>query len=170
MIAPNWQITALQADQVEALGALARHIWQMHYPGIISQAQIDYMLHQRYRAASILQQLGRPGSWWDVAQNAAGIIGFAHYFLDTDAQRIKLDKLYVHPAWQRRGVGAALLGRVEAEARRQGRTTLTLRTNRHNRIALAAYQKYGFIVTAQVVTEIGEGFVMDDYVLEKTLD
>ncbi|BBP02664.1 hypothetical protein TPL01_00960 [Sulfuriferula plumbiphila] len=170
MIAPSWQITALQADQIEALGALARYIWQRHYPGIISPAQIDYMLHQRYRAALIRQQLGQFGSWWDMAQNEAGMIGFAHYFLDIDPQRIKLDKLYVHPAWQRRGVGAALLGRVESEARRQGCGTLTLRTNKHNHIALAAYQKYGFIVTAAVVTEIGAGWVMDDYVLEKALD
>jgi len=170
MIAPVWHIAALQAGQAEALATLARHIWQRHYPGIISQAQIDYMLHQRYRAAAILQQLGRPGSWWEVAQNAAGIIGFAHYFLDSDPQRIKLDKLYVHPAWQRCGVGAALLGSVESEARRQGRTTLTLRTNKHNHTALAAYQKYGFAVTAQVISEIGAGFVMDDYVLEKVLD
>ena len=170
MIASGWHIAALQAGQAEALGALARHIWQRHYPGIISPAQIDYMLHQRYRAAVILQQLGQPGSWWDVAQKDAELIGFAHYFLDTDSQRIKLDKLYVHPAWQRRGVGAALLGRVESEACRQGRTTLTLRTNKHNHIALAAYRKYGFIVTAEVLTEIGAGFVMDDYVLEKTLD
>lgn len=170
MIASGWHIAALQADQTEALGALARYIWQRHYPGIISPAQIDYMLHQRYRAAVIRQQLDQPGSWWDVALEDAELIGFAHYFLDVDPQRIKLDKLYVHPAWQRRGVGAALLGRVESAARRQARTTLTLRTNKHNHTALAAYQKYGFVVTAEVVTEIGAGFVMDDYVLEKTLD
>ena len=170
MIATSWHIAALQADQAEALGALARHIWQGHYPGIISQAQIDYMLDQRYGAALIRQQLGQSGNWWKVAQNDAGMIGFTHYFLDSDPQRIKLDKIYVHPDWQRCGVGAALLEQVESEARRQGRAILTLRTNRHNHIALAAYQKYGFMVTAQVVTEIGAGFVMDDYVLEKVLD
>ena len=63
-----------------------------------------------------------------------------------------------------------LPGSVESGARRQGRTTLTLRTNQHNHTALAAYQKYGFSVTAQVITEIGAGFVMDDYMLEKVLD
>ncbi len=78
MISSSWHIAALQAGQAEALGALARHIWQRHYPGIISQAQIDYMLDQRYGAALIRQQLVQPGNWWKVAQNDAGMIGFAH--------------------------------------------------------------------------------------------
>ena len=52
MIVSSWHIAALRDDQVEALGALARHIWQRHYPGIISPAQIDYMLHQRYARRS----------------------------------------------------------------------------------------------------------------------
>ncbi|MES2366058.1 MAG: GNAT family N-acetyltransferase [Pseudomonadota bacterium] len=170
MTTSGWYIAALQDDQAEELGELARYIWHKHYPGIISLAQIDYMLRQRYAAASIRQQLGQPGHWWKMARNDTGLIGFTHYFLDDDPQRIKLDKIYVHPAWQRKGVGATLLEQAESEARQQGRHILTLRTNKHNHIALAAYQKYGFIVAAEVVTEIGGGFVMDDYVLEKALD
>ncbi|MDP2027915.1 GNAT family N-acetyltransferase [Sulfuriferula sp.] len=162
-------IAALRDDQVEALSALARHIWLQHYPGIISPAQIDYMLNQRYNAAAIRQHLHQPGSGWDVAQQDSSLIGFVHYCLDTEPQRLKLDKLYVHPDWQRRGVGAALLARVEAAARRQQRSVIQLRTNKHNHLALAAYRKYGFEMAAEVVTDIGGGFVMDDYVLEKTL-
>lgn len=170
MTSSGWHIAVLQDDQAEELGELARHIWHKHYPGIINLAQIDYMLHQRYAAASIRQQLGQSGHWWKVARNGTGLIGFTHYFLDGDPQRIKLDKIYVHPAWQRKGVGAALLEQVESEACQQSRRILTLRTNKHNRIALDAYQKYGFIVAAEVVTDIGGGYVMDDYVLEKVLD
>lgn len=164
----NVRISALRDDQIEALGTLARQIWQQHYLGIISREQIDYMLDQRYNAAAIRQQMRLPGSWWDVAQQDGQLIGFAHYHLDTDPQRFMLDKLYVHPDWQRHGVGATLLVRAEAEARRQQRSVIQLRTNKHNHIALAAYRRYGFEIAAERVTEIGGGFVMDDYVLEKT--
>ena len=170
MTSSSCHIAALQSDQAEELGNLARHIWHKHYPGIISLAQIDYMLCQRYDATQIKQQLGQPGSWWKAAWNDTDMIGFSHYFLDDDPHRIKLDKIYVHPGWQRLGVGAALLKQVESEARRQDRHILGLRTNKHNQTALAAYRKYGFIVVEAVVTEIGAGFVMDDYVLEKVLD
>ena len=170
MTSPSWHIAALQGDQAEELGNLARYIWHKHYPDIISLAQIDYMLRQRYDATQIRQQLGQPGSWWKAARTDTDMIGFIHYFLDDDPHRIKLDKIYVHPDWQRLGVGAALLKQVESEARRQDRHILRLRTNKHNQTALAAYRKYGFIVVEAVVTEIGAGFVMDDYVLEKVLD
>ncbi len=162
------EISALRDDQIDALGALARHIWQQHYPAIISQAQIDYMLHQRYDAAAIRQQLRLPGSVWDVAQQGGQLIGFVHYYPDADPQRLKLDKLYVHPDWQRQGVGAALLARVVRAARQQRRRIIQLRTNKRNAKALAAYRQYGFVIVAAVITEIGDGFVMDDYVLEKT--
>ena len=162
------QISALRDDQIDALGTLARHIWQQHYTGIISLEQIDYMLDQRYHAAAIRSQMRLPGSGWVVAQHGSQLIGFAHYCLDPDPQRLKLDKLYVHPDWQRQGVGAALLARVTTEARRQQRSVIQLRTNKRNLIALAAYRSYGFEIVAEKVTEIGGGFVMDDYVLEKT--
>jgi ribosomal protein S18 acetylase RimI-like enzyme len=162
------EISALRDDQIDALGALARHIWLRHYPGIISPAQIEFMLQQRYDAAAIRQQMVLPDSCWMVAQDSASLVGFAHCFPDTDPQRLKLDKLYVHPDWQRQGVGAALLARVVTEARRQQRSVIQLRTNKRNLIALTAYRRYGFEIVAEVVTEIGGGFVMDDYVLEKT--
>lgn len=166
---PGLRIAPLQADQLETLAELARTIWQRHYPGIISQAQIDYMLHQRYRPGIIQQQLAQPGNGWDVAYTQAGMIGFCHSLLDTGPDQVKLDKLYVHPDHQRHGIGAALLAQVEVRARAQGRGMIHLHTNKRNQVALAAYRKYGFDIVAEVVTAIGGGFVMDDYVLEKVL-
>ena len=166
---PVWHIATLRPDQIDALGTLARTIWLQHYPGIISLAQIDYMLVQRYHSDAIRAQLGQAGLDWTVAQTVGELIGFAHAFPITDALRFKLDKLYVHPDWQRRGVGAALLNQVESAARQHDCTLITLRTNRHNHIALAAYRRYGFVIRAEVVTNIGAGFVMDDFVLEKNL-
>ena len=162
------EIGALRDDQIDVLGGLARHIWLRHYPGIISSAQIEFMLQQRYDAAAIRQQMTLPDNRWVVAQDSESLVGFAHCFPDTDLQRLKLDKLYVHPDWQRQGVGAALLAWVVTEARRQQRSVIQLRTNKRNLIALAAYRSYGFEIVAEKVTEIGGGFVMDDYVLEKT--
>ena len=49
--------------------------------------------------------------------------------------------------------------------RSRGCKRLTLAVNRKNINAIAAYRKWGFAVTATSYVEIGEGFVMDDYIM-----
>lgn len=157
----------LRDDEVEPLAELARLIWQHHYPGIISQDQIDYMLGQRYRPTFIRQNMAR-GDKWDVARGQGQLLGFAHSYPLGEGDA-KLDKLYVHPVWQRHGIGRLLLERVEMHARRWQSGRLVLRVNRHNVQALAAYGKFGFSKTAEVQEDIGGGYLMDDYIMTKEL-
>lgn len=170
MNSPGLRIVPLQADQAQTLADLARLIWQQHYPGIISQAQIDYMLHQRYGLELILQQLGETGHGWSVANTEGAMRGFCHCLLASGTRPVKIDKLYVHPDYQRQGIGAALLAQVEDQSRAHGAHTISLRTNQRNHVALAAYRKYGFDIVSEAITDIGGGFRMEDYVLEKRLD
>src|SRR5690242_11377516 len=59
-------IVPLRAADVPLLAALARDIWRAHYPGIISVAQIEYMLAERYDEAVIRAELEAENVWWDV--------------------------------------------------------------------------------------------------------
>jgi GNAT superfamily N-acetyltransferase len=157
----------LTPREVDAVGALARIVWQATYPALISQAQIDAMLADRYAPARIREQLDDPGHAWWVVRRDAGPVGFAHALLD--ASGCKLDKLYVHPDHQRRGIGAALLRQVEAWARKCRALRLWLQVNRGNAPAIRAYEKNGFRTVESRVFDIGNGFVMDDHVMEKRL-
>ena len=162
------RIQPLAAAQIAALVQLAQRIWRAHYADIISAAQIEYMLAQRYRPELIGAQLADPAQRWLIAQGADGLIGFAH-LCRTDAASARLDKLYVAPEQQRRGVGRALLIAAQDWARAGGCRVLRVRANKANRRALAAYARYGFGMSAEVVEDIGGGFIMDDYQLEKSL-
>lgn len=159
-------IRPLAEEDIEALCELARVIWHAHYPRIISRAQIDYMLSERYHPAAVRASLA--GQCWRTAWVAGELAGFAHACPE-GAGSWKLDKLYVHPGHQRRGLGAALIAAVAEAARADGACRLVLRVNRHNRQALAAYAKYGFRVYGEHVLDIGNGFVMDDYLMEMDL-
>jgi GNAT superfamily N-acetyltransferase len=160
-------IRRLAENGAETLGALAREIWHAHYPGIISREQIDFMLGQRYSPEVIRASLA--GQCWQTAWLGNEMVGFAHSLADDAAGTWKLDKLYVHPRHQRKGIGEALLQAAIRHALDAGAARLILRVNKRNAVALAAYAKYGFRVYGEHVLDIGNGFVMDDYLLELNL-
>ncbi|MEO8441653.1 MAG: GNAT family N-acetyltransferase [Betaproteobacteria bacterium] len=159
------RIAAMTAGDIDELCALAAEIWRAHYPAIISPAQIKYMLAQRYNPAVVREELARGDLWWDKLSVNERMVGFASYFLLHNARAMKLDKLYVHPAHQRRGYGRMLVDRAVTMARAYGCDALVLAVNKRNDGALAAYAKHGFAIVESVVKDIGGGFVMDDYVM-----
>jgi ribosomal protein S18 acetylase RimI-like enzyme len=157
------------ADEVEAVAELARVVWQAAYADIVSPAQRDYMLAQRYGAERMRVELASGRVWWDVAEQAGTLVAFASCQLTETPGEMQLDKLYVHPRWQRQGLGGRLIACAEGRALTQGCDTLVLAVNKRNAPAIAAYRKHGFAVRAAVVKAIGGGFVMDDYIMEKRL-
>ncbi|MBI4205077.1 MAG: GNAT family N-acetyltransferase [Betaproteobacteria bacterium] len=162
-------IVSVAPADVERIAALAGEIWRRHYADIISRAQIEYMLKQRYDPRLIRAELKRQDLWWDKLLVGAEIAGFASYFLSGQPGEMKLDKLYVHQNHQRRGYGGRLIAHVGERAREQGCARLVLTVNRNNHHAIAAYRKHGFQVSAERVKAIGGGFVMDDYVMVRDI-
>jgi len=159
------RIVPLKPDGIGALVSLAREIWHVHYPAMISVDQIEYMLAQRYSPEVIREELRRSDIWWDTLLEDGRLAGFSCYFLTGEPGEMKLDKLYVDTAGQRRGHGARLVARAAGVAASRGCDRLVLTVNKRNMNAIAAYRKYGFEVVDAVVKEIGGGFVMDDYVM-----
>jgi len=159
------RIERLTAADVEPLYALAREIWYAHYPAIITTAQIEYMLEQRYNAGVVQAELRRDDLWWDKLMVSGAMAGFSSYFLTGAPGEMKLDKIYVHPRLQRRGYGGILIGRACEVARARGCNRLTLTVNKNNKSAIDAYLKHGFRIADAVVKDIGQGFVMDDYIM-----
>jgi ribosomal protein S18 acetylase RimI-like enzyme len=80
-----------------------------------------------------------------------------------------LHKLYLLPELQGRGLGSRLLQHCEQEVRAAGAHRLILSVNKRNAKAIAVYQRNGFVIAESVVTDIGGGFVMDDFIMAKEL-
>lgn len=157
--------------RLREVAALARAIWQEHYPGIISQAQIDYMLARGYNLAAMRADIANGMRYVlarDGAHKGASAVAFAGHAPDPqDAGTLWLHKFYVASSARRRGVGRRLLDDARAHARELGRPSIRLRVNRQNRRALAVYDRLGFVIEAADVADIGGGFVMDDYVMRR---
>ena len=164
----NRQVEPARAEHLAEISALAAVIWRAHYPGIIPPAQIDYMLARMYDMETMQREL-ESGIAWFRALADGELRGFASVGPTEITTEFKLHKLYVHPDWQRHGLGSALLKECESTARARGATTLGLNVNKRNEIAIAAYRKRGFTLRESIVADIGGGFVMDDYVMVKPL-
>jgi ribosomal protein S18 acetylase RimI-like enzyme len=105
---------------------------------------------------------------WDIAEQDGAAVGYLSYQPEPDG-RVKIGKLYVLPAQQRRGYGQQLLAHMCEQARRLGASEVWLQVNKRNERAIGAYLKAGFRIEREAVFDIGNGFVMDDYLLAKAL-
>jgi GNAT superfamily N-acetyltransferase len=166
---PDIAIYRARPEELPEVQRLAGVVWRAHYPGIISAAQIEYMLARGYALDALARFLSSPDRGLELAAIDGELAGLAAWNLTDDPATAKLDKLYVLPARQRSGVGGRLIARVEALAREAGATQLVLNVNKHNAQAIRAYERHGFAIRDAVVVDIGEGFVMDDYVMAKLL-
>jgi diamine N-acetyltransferase len=164
----SFTLRAAERADIPAIAALAGVVWRAHYPGIISPEQIEYMLARGYAFDALATFLDGAGRGIELAEQDGALAGFAAWF-ETPEREVKLDKLYVHPARQRHGIGAALIARVVEHARALGGRHVILNVNKQNDRALAAYRKHHFGIREEVVIDIGHGFVMDDYVMQRTV-
>jgi GNAT superfamily N-acetyltransferase len=161
-------IPATEAD-MPAMAEMAGVIWRACYPGIITTEQIDYMLARMYALDALRDEIHSQGIRYDQFLVDDKLAGFASYGPTAEPGVMKLHKLYLLPELHGRGLGSRLLQHVEREVRAGGGCRLILSVNRRNAKAIAAYQRNGFVIADSVVTDIGNGFVMDDYIMAKNL-
>ena len=157
-------IDAVEDDDIGVVQALARSIWFAHYPGIISWAQVHYMLERGYARDAIAAEL-RNGVRWSVVRVADRSVGFCAY-RKRDAD-VSLDKLYVEAAARRTGAARLCVDSAAAFARDNALGSVSLTVNKRNLVAIRAYLAMGFSFAGALVKDIGGGFVMDDYVMRK---
>ena len=150
-----------------AIRDIAHRTWPVTFAGILAPAQMAYMLEMMYSEAALHEQAAARGHRFLVAEDDGGeLFGYASYELHYRPDTTKLHKLYVLPEAQGRGLGRVLIEAVEAAAREAGDATLRLDVNRDNG-ATGFYERVGFTKVGEAVTEIGEGYVMDDFVYER---
>ena len=165
---PATVIPATESD-LPALAELAGIIWRACYPGIISPEQIEFMLARMYAPETLRDELRSQGIRFYRLLLGDRFVGFASLGPTDAAGVMKLHKLYLRPELHGCGLGSLLLQHCEAEARGAGAQRLILAVNKRNTRALAAYRRNGFAVVDSTVTEIGNGFVMDDFMMAKNL-
>lgn len=158
------------ADAV-AIRQMAEEIWYLCYPGIITQQQIDFMLDWMYAPEKLSEEIANPEIEFGFLVQNDEAIGYASYGPETPGNRhaALLHKFYLHPRKHGQGLGSAALREVIHLAKNHGYQTLSLRVNRANQAAVRCYEHGGFTVERELYSEIGNGFVMDDFWMSREI-
>jgi ribosomal protein S18 acetylase RimI-like enzyme len=157
--------TAGERD-LAAVRALLVETWHDTYDAVHGAAKVTEITDEWHSIASLKARLTRPNSEFLVADDGKNIGGMAFAAATTDTKVIVLNHLYVHPAWQRQGIGQALLEEVEAsfpEAR-----TLRLEVEEANAPAIAFYRSKGFLPTGRTA-DCGGGSGLPALILQKAI-
>ncbi|MFN4146004.1 MAG: GNAT family N-acetyltransferase [Runella sp.] len=148
---------------------IAFQTWPATFGEILSPSQIEYMLDMMYSNNSLKGQIEQKNHVFLLAKLDEEAVGYASYELDYGGQpKTKIHKIYLLPACQGKGVGAALFKKIEEIAIENKNDTLTLNVNRYNR-AVGFYEKIGFEIVGQEDIDIGQGFLMQDFIMEKKI-
>ncbi len=159
-------IRSASVNDIPLIRKLAFEVWPQTYAGILSQQQIDYMLDMMYSEKSLQQQMTE-GAQFIVVADDQEPVGFAS-FQEIKTGIFKLHKIYVLPSQQGKGTGRFVIDHILDTIKQRGASALQLQVNRGNN-ARFFYEKLGFVVIEKIDLDIGSGYVMDDYIMEKKL-
>jgi len=150
---------------VASIREIAFEAWPVAYGEILSRNQLDYMLEKFYNIELLKQQIEALDHQFVLAKDAETNVGFASFSPSFEQGIYKLHKLYVRPSQQSNGIGKLLLNFIFSELKSKYFTKIILNVNRHNS-AVQFYLKQGFTILKEEDIDIGNGFFMNDYVME----
>lgn len=154
--------------ELRSVAELAEEIWNECFRGIISQEQIDYMVEKFQSLEAMCDQVEKQNYQYLAVRDGGELCGYIAVKPEED-DRFFLIKLYLRADKRGQGIARTMLEKVFQEARNAGKKSVYLTVNKHNDRAVAVYKKIGFELTDSVVTDIGSGFVMDDYIFTYVL-
>ncbi|HET9745065.1 MAG TPA: GNAT family N-acetyltransferase [Chitinophagaceae bacterium] len=162
-----FEIKIATTQEIPLIRELTFRVWPQTYASILSQEQIDYMLDMMYSERSLEKQINKEGCKFIIVYDDGNPVGFASYS-EVEPDRWKLHKIYILQNQQGKGTGKFVIDHIIEDLKKKNASSLFLQVNKHNN-AKGFYEKLGFTEVDFVNIDIGNGFFMNDYVMEKKL-
>lgn len=150
--------------QIQRLASLAREIWTQHFTPIIGAAQVEYMLSNLQSAKAMAAQIQDEGYIYVIAHDQGQDLGYCA-ILPQEGGAF-LSKLYVKQSARGQGLSRKLLAFALQSGGCPSPARLWLHVNKHNGHTIEVYSHMGFEIIRSEVGDIGNGFVMDDYIMQ----
>lgn len=152
-------------SDINIVAQLADKIWREYFPDIIGQDQTDYMISLFQSAGAISAQIRMNDySYYLLLHNG---IHAGYFSLAVRGREMFLSKIYVKSDFRGLGLASHAFEFIENEARSRGLESIRLTVNRNNENSIKIYEHRGFVIVDRQNLDIGHGYYMDDYIMEK---
>lgn len=162
----------VEENDLDDLASMAKRIWHDYFPPMIGQEQVDYMVGKFQTADAIRHQIKEGYRYfWIEAHYETGDarMGYLAYRHEPATASLFVSKFYLEARARKKGVGWAAQRGLEEEAGQLAAGTIWLTVNRENHAAIETYKGWGYKIIKEQMVDIGDGYFMDDYVMEKRL-
>lgn len=158
--------TAETDAQLQEIADLAEIIWHQHFTPIIGTDQVNYMLEKFQSLPALKEQLAGGYLYYQIFDHHefCGYCG-----IHPENQKLFLSKLYIKKEARGRHLATRAIDFLKTLCEQQQLSAIWLTCNRHNDHTLEIYRHLGFRTVDTQAAEIGNGFIMDDYIMEYTL-
>lgn len=165
------EIRNASVEDIPLIQQVAESTWPTTFDGILTTDQIRYMLDWMYSENVLKQQIELENHCFILAIDfyTHKVLGFAGFQHHQKENLTKIHKLYILPNQQGKGIGQQLIQAISSFTIQAGDSGLFLNVNKYNERAIRFYEYIGFVKVGQEVLAIGNGYVMDDFIMEITL-
>ncbi len=151
---------------LERIESMANIIWHEHYTPIIGAKQVKYMLDKFQSVGTMKGQIEKGYQYFLINSNE-NVVGYLSF--EMREKSLFLSKIYLLKNERGKGIGRKAMQFVFSIAKGLSCKKVSLTVNRFNQNSIRAYESAGFDIKGELVQDIGNGFVMDDYLMEKTV-
>jgi ribosomal protein S18 acetylase RimI-like enzyme len=171
---------------IESLAQMAHDIWFEYWPGLIGEDQTRYMVERFQSSEALKRDITEKGYEYffvlDEAGKKVGYVGILREYFANDpsdprakehgaaisklhADRLFISKIYLLAEERGKHYASEIIAHLSNLARKSGLSGMYLTVNKANELGIRAYKGNGFEIIESLMADIGEGFVMDDYIM-----
>lgn len=151
-------------ELIKQISNMAEVIWKEHYKGILSDSQIEFMLHFFQSENAIIEQIKEENYRYFLIKSENKPAGY--FAIVKKENHIFLSKIYILKEFRKKGLATSALQKIQKISKENNFNRIRLNVNKDNTSSIEAYKKLGFKIVDSIMIYIGSGFILNDFIME----
>ena|SRR5579872_1176197 len=160
-------IGANTREQLQTIEVLARRIVPDFYATYFDIAAAEWLVDNGH-TVPVLEAQAKKGYRHYLIESEGKFVGY--FALLAEGGMLKLSHFYVLEEFRGHGFGQLAMDFIVGEAVAAKARCVELLVLRRNKATVAFYRKNGFFPVAEVLTRLGNGAVLEDYLMRKEIE